>query len=136
MKSLELLIVEDNPVSLKMVLSALSRTSPEVNIQTAESVEEAYAILRSVDRAGVPPFDLILCDVYFENGPDGIGLWQDCQKKYPWIDFILISASSVDALSKKYPAIVEWPPFIEKPLSASKMRQMFQQRYVPGGMVG
>ena len=74
MRSLNVLILEDNPFQL-MALHQMLNANGVFNVRAAETVETAR---QSLDSKG--PVDIAICDLYLEQG-DGLALIRELAER-------------------------------------------------------
>ncbi len=91
MRSLKVLILEDNPFQL-MALHQMLNANGVFNVLTAETVEAAR---QSLDSAG--PVDIAICDLYLEQG-DGLELIRELAERSLAQVLILLSNAEPDVL--------------------------------------
>ena len=91
MRSLNVLILEDNPFQL-MALHQMLNANGVFNVLTAESAETAR---RSLDSKG--PVDVAICDLYLEQG-DGLELIRELAERRLAQVLILLSNAEPDVL--------------------------------------
>ena len=83
---MKILIVDDDPISLKIAHAALG----DYTTKSAHHAHEAISILEEEE------FDVVLTDVVMP-GPDGYELLRWIKKNHPEINVILLSGSRSDA---------------------------------------
>ena len=91
MRSLNVLILEDNPFQL-MALHQMLNANGVFNVLTAENVETAR---QSLDSKG--PVDIAICDLYLEQG-DGLELIRELAERRLAQVLILLSNAEPDVL--------------------------------------
>jgi len=97
MDNLKILIVEDDPVTLKLIEKRLMKVGYKV--ETAKSGVEA------VDLVSTRFFDVVVTDLMLPGGVDGIDTLEAIKAKWPETEVILITAhatvdSAVEAMKK------------------------------------
>lgn len=91
MRSLNVLILEDNPFQL-MALHQMLNANGVFNVRAAETVEIAR---QSLDSKG--PVDIAICDLYLEQG-DGLALIRELAERRLAQVLILLSNAEPDVL--------------------------------------
>lgn len=113
MKSLSILVVDDDPVIRRLLQERLKRENYQVLI--AEDGHEAARLLKQ------NRFDVVLTDLVMPGGPGGIEVLEITKSLYPETEVVLITAhSSVDtavAAMKKGAA-----DYLEKPVNFDELQ--------------
>ncbi|QLG91545.1 EAL domain-containing response regulator [Pseudomonas yamanorum] len=132
MRSLKVLILEDNPFQL-MALHQMLNANGVFNVLTAESVEAARQSLASKG-----PVDIAICDLYLEQG-DGLELIRELAEHRQAQVLILLSNAEPDVLegvaNMARQAGLNVLGCLPKPASATLIGQLLtacQQRLRPG----
>lgn len=132
MRSLNVLILEDNPFQL-MALHQMLNANGVFNVLTAESVEAARQSLESKG-----PVDIAICDLYLEQG-DGLELIRELAERRLAQVLILLSSAEPDVLegvaNMARQAGLNVLGCLPKPASAKLIGQLLtacQQRLRPG----
>jgi len=135
MRSLKVLILEDNPFQL-MALHQMLNANGVFNVLTAESVDAARQSLASKG-----PVDIAICDLYLEQG-DGLELIRELAEHRQAQVLILLSNAEPDVLegvaSMARQAGLNVLGCLPKPASATLIGQLLtacQQRLRPGPSV-
>ena len=119
-KDYHILIVEDD-VCLKTILDRVLRSiDPNVSYSWTTSAEEALGILSEVK------VDLVIADHTLEGVKTGIDLWEECQKKYPDLPYLMISGLEMKRFFEMVGKKKNSPPFMPKPLRVRECRFMLE----------
>ena len=97
MKDLKILIVDDDPVTLKLLEKKLKKADYEV--ETAKNGIEAVQLISK------KYYDVVLTDLMMPGGVDGIGVLEAVKERYSRTEVILITAfasveNAVEAMKK------------------------------------
>ena len=135
MRSLKVLILEDNPFQL-MALHQMLNANGVFNVLTAESVDAARQSLASKG-----PVDIAICDLYLEHG-DGLELIRELAERRQAQVLILLSNAEPDVLegvaNMARQAGLNVLGCLPKPASATLIGRLLiacQQRLRPGPAV-
>lgn len=86
MATFRVLLVDDQPSILMLVQALLQQTLPAIDVRTAESAQDALAILRQ------EPCDLVLSDVSMP-GESGFFLLAEAKRQWPELRVALMSGA-------------------------------------------
>jgi PAS domain S-box-containing protein len=109
-----ILLVEDNEELLEVTQAMLTTFGYEVTC--ARNGTEAIRVLESCE-----PFDLLFSDVVMSNGPNGVELAREAQRRSHGIKTLLSSGYAGDVLAREH-AVDEFP-IIHKPFRVSELAQ-------------
>lgn len=112
------LIVEDEPISQKILTEYSKNSCQDVQCFVASSAKDALRILDSTI------IDLIVSDYFLEGYYTGLDLWYSASSLHPETEFIITSqmklSQYLDIVSGvKYP-----PSFLAKPLSFDRWKRL------------
>jgi DNA-binding NtrC family response regulator len=117
----KVIIVEDDPDSARYLETLINRIYPEALILMANSPREARDLFNSA------PCDLAIVDFILSDTETGLDLCQEIHQRWPDAKLLIVSSIS----SYQFYDLAEFahtvPDFIEKPLTADKLRQHLNQ---------
>ncbi len=120
------LVVEDDPVTQKILKEFVQSTYRDVECLTAESAVQALKILDNNQ------IDLVICDYFLEGHYTGLDLWHSAVALYPETEFVITSTMNLP----KYLDIVSgirYPPnFIPKPVEFESWKKLIDETNAGG----
>ncbi|MEL6716235.1 MAG: response regulator, partial [Planctomycetota bacterium] len=87
-----ILLIEDDPVSSRIFVSALSKGVPHYDIQVAQSWAEA------VELGGTSPFDLVVMDLSLPDS-EGVETVERCRSFWPGLPLVVVSGTPSEGMA-------------------------------------
>lgn len=110
-----ILVVDDDPLTREMCRSALQ--GPEVEVSTANGVQEALAVLRR------SPADLVISDICMGEARAGLALAEEIRSSWPETDVVIMTGNP--SLGTAVPALRSRAlDYLEKPFSIHRLRSL------------
>jgi response regulator of citrate/malate metabolism len=119
----KVLIVEDDPLSYKILERAVHEFSPHIKCLSATSAEQAWKI---VNRTKI---DAIIADYFLEGMGTGLDLCEQIQKEYSNIKCVIVSSLKIDQFQKISQRSPVHPDFLEKPVPAKSIKHYLLSIY-------
>lgn len=109
-----ILIVEDELGLRTPLIRVLRDVDPKCECDWVVRVSDACRLLKTQN------YDLIFADYYLGEKQTGWNLWQICNRKYPEIPFVIISAMGIEKYLRMVKGKDRWPFFLPKPFTRSE----------------
>jgi DNA-binding NtrC family response regulator len=120
------LVVEDDLWMQPLVTLALKSAIPGVEVDWAESVEEALRRTRHSH------YEVIVADIHLKpNRETGIDLWYQCREECPEIPMLLTSSIPVEKFSERMGHY--GPNYLPKPFSVNECKEVIKNLVSPIG---
>lgn len=124
-RSIRLLIVDDEPLMVKLLAIGLQRVNPHFQIDTATDGQDALTLIDQIT------YDLALLD-YRMPGIDGIKLAQAIRHAAPHTQLMLMTAYGEQAIAEAR-AQISMDGYFTKPVSMQTLREMVNNLLVASG---
>lgn len=118
------LVVEDDPVTQRILKEFVQTTYRDVECYTAESAEQA---LRILDKNEV---DLVICDYFLEGHYTGLDLWYSASALYPDTEFVITSTMNLPKYLDIVSGIKYPPSFLPKPVDFKTWKKSLEDTNV------
>jgi response regulator of citrate/malate metabolism len=113
----KVLIVEDDLSLSNLLCEVIETFSPEAEIHTATSGEEAEEYLKREAEIKYSPYDLVVADIFLEGETTGLDVWKMCDEKYPKTEILVTSSLPVEKFKSYLKNADSCPPYLQKPFS-------------------
>jgi DNA-binding NtrC family response regulator len=113
-----LLVIEDDLSLIQIIGALLAHVRPGLAWEYVTSGEAALDLIRrrSTERGGAP-YRLVVSDLCLEGDTSGFDVWQECQRLYPEMPFVMTSGLSIDRYRAAWKDQTRCPKFLPKPSS-------------------
>lgn len=128
------LVVEDDIAAQIVLKNMLRKIDPEVRIDGVQSAEGAFRVINDAG-AGREGYDLVLADLRLP-GSSGLTLWDVCSKKFPGLDFLMMSGVPYKEWFKEVERYSDLPYFLKKPVNEADLKRFWDLQFCLNGEAG
>jgi DNA-binding NtrC family response regulator len=126
------LIVEDNLGTQSLLRNMLLGVDATLDVHCVSTAEAAFRSLNAA-KSEERPYEVVVADVNLP-GSSGLVLWDVARLQHPTLDFCFVSGMSYADWCRQLAKRSEWPPFMQKPISQTKLRQFWRERFYGVGI--
>jgi DNA-binding NtrC family response regulator len=116
-KSVKILIVEDDLCLKSAVLRILDSLDGHVETQWVTTAQEAMDSLQQTQ------YDFVISDYLLPDCENGLWVWEKCRKQFPNMPFLLMSGIPVEAFLEITMGRKICPSFLPKPFWPGELRE-------------